>query len=110
MFEAKEIQRLIGASIQCEFVWVGGDDGVHFSAKVVSAAFRGVPLLRRHQMIYGALGTLMGSEIHAIAIEAFTPPEWELDRRGIKRGLDLIVPEDPYQKIIRDYLEALKKN
>ena len=32
--------------------------------------------MKRHRMIYDALGDEMREEIHALAIEAFTPQEW----------------------------------
>ena len=51
-----------------------GDD-VHFTARVVSAAFAGKRPLQRHQLVYRALGDLMGGEIHALSIEALTPEE-----------------------------------
>ncbi len=51
--------------------------GGHFYATIVSSAFEGKTLLRRHQLIYVALGDMMRSEIHALSIKAFTPSEFE---------------------------------
>jgi BolA protein len=31
--------------------------------------------LQRHQLVYSALGDLVGGEIHALSIEALTPDE-----------------------------------
>jgi BolA protein len=56
--------------------------GGHFRVTVVSAAFEGKTRLERHQMVYGALGDAMRAEIHALALRAFTPEEWERTRRG----------------------------
>jgi acid stress-induced BolA-like protein IbaG/YrbA len=56
-------------------VVVSGDDGVHFEAVVVSPAFRDVPTLKRHRMVYATLGTLMGNEIHALGLRTLTPEE-----------------------------------
>ena len=42
----------------------------HFRVRLVSAAFRGQPLLARHRAVYAALGALMQTDIHALAIEA----------------------------------------
>lgn len=54
----------------------GAADGrSHFSVRVVSAAFAGVPPIARHRRIYDALGTLMATDIHALAIEALAPGE-----------------------------------
>lgn len=47
----------------------------HFSVDIVSAAFAGKLPLARHRMVYAALGGLMQSDIHALAIRARTPEE-----------------------------------
>jgi len=41
----------------------------------VSAAFAGLPTVARHRLIYQALGDLMRSPIHALAIAARAPGE-----------------------------------
>lgn len=54
----------------------GARDGRgHFAVTVVAAAFEGKAPLARHRLIYGALGDLMTTDIHALAIEARTPAE-----------------------------------
>lgn len=54
----------------------GARDGRgHFRVRMVAAAFSGKPLLARHRDIYDALGSLMETDIHALAIEARTPAE-----------------------------------
>ena len=54
----------------------GAADGrSHFSVRVVSAAFVGLRPLARHRAVYEALGTLMTTDIHALAIEALAPGE-----------------------------------
>lgn len=49
--------------------------GGHYQLTIVSAQFAGKPRIARHRMVYGALGTLMQQEIHALAIEAYAPGE-----------------------------------
>ncbi|HEV2524292.1 MAG TPA: BolA family protein [Gammaproteobacteria bacterium] len=49
--------------------------GGHFALTIVSDAFEGKTAVRRHQMIYEALGELMKQDIHAISINAKTPNE-----------------------------------
>ena len=49
----------------------------HFGVDIVSAAFAGKSPLARHRMVYAALGDLMQSDIHALAIRARTPEEAE---------------------------------
>jgi len=51
--------------------------GGHFYATIVSSAFEGKTLVRRHQLVYQALGDMMRSDIHALSIKAFTPEEFE---------------------------------
>ena len=49
----------------------GARDGRgHFRVRVVSAAFEGMSVLQRHRAVYAALGTLMETDIHALAIRA----------------------------------------
>ena len=47
----------------------------HFSVHVVSQAFAGKPPLARHRLVYAALGAMMQSDIHALAIHARAPDE-----------------------------------
>ena len=54
----------------------GARDGRgHFNVEIVSAAFGGMPVLARHRAVYAALGALMDSDIHALAIQARSPDE-----------------------------------
>lgn len=53
----------------------------HFKVVVVSDRFEGMNPVKRHQLVYGALGDLMGKKtsqggIHALAITSRTPSEW----------------------------------
>jgi BolA protein len=54
----------------------GARDGRgHFRVRVVSAAFSGQAPLARHRAVYAALGDLMQTDIHALAIDARAPGE-----------------------------------
>ena len=48
-------------------------DGDHYRARIVSAAFKGLPRVRQHQMVYQALGGRVGGELHALALETSAP-------------------------------------
>ncbi len=74
--DAKEIKPLIEAGFDAAIVRVESDDNTHFAALVVAEEFDGKRLIARHQMIYKALGALVGNEIHALSITALTPEEW----------------------------------
>jgi len=47
----------------------------HFSVNIVSEAFVGKLPLARHRMVYAALGKMMITDIHALAITAKSPGE-----------------------------------
>ena len=48
-------------------------DGDHYRARIVSAAFKGLPRVRQHQLVYAALKGRMGGELHALALETSAP-------------------------------------
>ena len=55
----------------------GAKDGRgHFRVLVVSDQFQGKTLIARHRLIYQAMGDLMQTDIHALAIDAYTPDEF----------------------------------
>ena len=47
------------------------------AAGLFSALFEGKRLIQRHQMVYGALGDRMRSEIHALSMRTLTPAEYQ---------------------------------
>ncbi len=49
--------------------------GGHYSLRIVSDQFCGQGRLARHRLVYDALGSLIGREIHALRIDALTPEE-----------------------------------
>lgn len=53
----------------------GAAGGGHFSVRIVSEAFRGLTPIKRHRLVYAALGDTMRTEIHALQIEAAAPGE-----------------------------------
>ena len=55
---------------------VGAREGRgHYRVRIVSPAFQGLRPIARHQLIYGALGDLMQTDIHALSITALAPGE-----------------------------------
>jgi len=76
--QAQDIQQLIEEQLPDARVLVQGDDGVHFEAVVVSAAFIGKSLVQQHRLVYAALGERMErEEIHALALKTYTPEAWQ---------------------------------
>jgi BolA protein len=54
----------------------GAADGRgHFSVHVVSERFAGLPVVRRHRLVYDAVGDMMITDIHALSIRALAPGE-----------------------------------
>jgi stress-induced morphogen len=72
---AEEIEALIRQGIpdaSVEITDLAGD-GDHYSAHVVSESFRGVPRVKQHQRVYGALGGRMGGVLHALQLTTAVP-------------------------------------
>ena len=53
------------------------DGGFHLEAIIVSDDFQKISLLKRHKMVYEALGDLMKHEIHALSMKTLTIKEWK---------------------------------
>jgi acid stress-induced BolA-like protein IbaG/YrbA len=71
----ERVADLIRAGLPGATVRVESEDNTHFASLVVSPQFAGLRPIARHQLVYRALGELMGREIHALSIEALTPEE-----------------------------------
>ena len=68
---ASEIERLIKEAFpdaDVAMTDLAGDDD-HWSAMVVSAAFKGKNRVQQHQMVYAALKGRMGGELHALQLQ-----------------------------------------
>ncbi|WP_287127451.1 BolA family protein [Candidatus Cyanaurora vandensis] len=61
-------------TVQVRDLTGGGD---HFQALVVAPQFEGKNLVEQHQLVYAALGDLMRERIHALALQTYTPAQWE---------------------------------
>jgi len=54
----------------------GARDGKgHYDVTSIADVFTGKSRIQRHRMIFGALGSIMQDEIHALRIKAFAPGE-----------------------------------
>ena len=72
---ANDIEELIRAALpdaKIEIRDLAGD-GDHYAAKVVSASFVGLNRVKQHQLVYRALGSRMGGELHALQLETALP-------------------------------------
>ncbi len=72
-----EVKKLLTAQINCQHIEVHGEDQRHYEALLVSEDFTGMIKIKRHRMIYQALGDHMIEDIHALSIKAYTPEEYQ---------------------------------
>jgi stress-induced morphogen len=74
--QASEIERLIKESLPDAMVEIQdlAGDGDHYSATIVSSAFKGKSRVQQHQLVYAALKGRMGGELHALALTT-SPPQ-----------------------------------
>lgn len=68
--QAAEIERMIKEALPDATVEIRdlAGDGDHYAATVTSAAFKGLPKVRQHQLVYAALRGNMGGVLHALAL------------------------------------------
>jgi stress-induced morphogen len=72
---ASEIEKLIKEAFPDADVTMAdlAGDNDHWSAMVVSSAFKGKNRVQQHQMVYQALRGRMGNELHALALYTSAP-------------------------------------
>jgi acid stress-induced BolA-like protein IbaG/YrbA len=78
----QQVAAMIEAGLGGSQAMVTSDDNVHFEAVVIAPAFVGKKPIVRHQMVYSTLGAAVGNEIHALALQVFTPDEYTRQGRG----------------------------
>jgi len=52
---------------EIELIDTAGDMN-HYEVTIVSEKFNGLSLIQQHKMVYNAIGTQMGRELHALKI------------------------------------------
>jgi acid stress-induced BolA-like protein IbaG/YrbA len=71
----EKIKQLIEQQMPEARVSVSGGEG-KFTAEVISEAFEGLPLIKRHKLVYATVNDEIASgELHALTIIAKTPAE-----------------------------------
>ncbi len=78
----EQVAERIRAGLPGATAEVTSPDNVHFEAVVIAAAFAGKRAVQRHQLVYATLGAAVGNEIHALALQVFTPEEFAQQGRG----------------------------
>ncbi|MFK8013716.1 MAG: BolA family protein [Marinicellaceae bacterium] len=75
--QPQSIEELIKNHINCHLAKVESEDLTHFTAIIVSDDFLGQSKIKRHRMVYAALGDHMQSDIHALSFQSYTIEEYE---------------------------------
>ena len=65
---------LSGAQVQVVDTKGTGD---HFSAVVISDAFEGKFLVKRHQMVYATVSDVLTKELHVLQLKTYSCKEWK---------------------------------
>ena len=78
----QQVAKLIEAGLAGARALVSSEDNVHFEAVVIAPAFAGKRPVQRHQLVYSTLGEAVGNEIHALALQVYTPDEYAGQARG----------------------------
>ena len=73
--EPAQIQQLIEQQMPDARVTVTGDEG-KYTAEVISDQFEGLPLIKRHKLVYACVNDeITSGALHALTIISKTPAE-----------------------------------
>jgi acid stress-induced BolA-like protein IbaG/YrbA len=79
--EAKQVEDMLKQALELDFVKVKAA-GSHFEVIAVGDCFEGVSRVRQQQMVYAPLmDKISDGTLHAVSIKAYTPENWERDRK-----------------------------
>ncbi|GBU12288.1 acid stress protein [Enterobacterales bacterium] len=79
--DTNEIKDVLMNALALDEAHVTGD-GSHFQAIVVGALFDGMSRVKKQQTVYAPLMEYIAdNRIHALSIKAYTPEEWQRDRK-----------------------------
>ncbi len=81
--ETNQVETLLRDVLSLDEIIVKAN-GSHYEVIAVGTCFDGLRRLKREQLIYGPLmDTIKDGTIHAVSIRAFTPGEWQKERKFI---------------------------
>jgi acid stress-induced BolA-like protein IbaG/YrbA len=79
--DSTQVQQILDGALHLDEIHVKGE-GSHFEVIAVDDCFDGMSRVKKQQMIYAPLMSyIQSNEIHAVSIKAYTPAEWERDRK-----------------------------
>ena len=73
----KIIKQLIEIRLPDADIKIESEDGTHFRAFIISELFSGKSMLQQHRMVYEALGSKIGKDIHALSLKTFSPQQYK---------------------------------
>ncbi|OHU90767.1 MULTISPECIES: BolA family iron metabolism protein IbaG [Pseudoalteromonas] len=81
--ETNQVETLLRDALSLQEVIVKAN-GNHYEVIAVGECFDGLSRVKKQQLVYGPLmGTISDGTIHALSIKAFTPTEWQRERKFI---------------------------
>ncbi|KLN46973.1 cell division protein BolA [Providencia rettgeri] len=79
--ETNEIKQVLMEKLSLDEAIVTGD-GSHFQVIAVGDMFDGMSRVKQQQAVYAPLMEYIAdNRIHALSIKAYTPAQWERDRK-----------------------------
>ncbi|EUD05406.1 BolA family iron metabolism protein IbaG [Providencia alcalifaciens] len=79
--DTNEIKQVLMEKLSLDEVIVNGD-GSHFQVIAVGNLFDGMSRVKQQQAVYAPLMEYIAdNRIHALSIKAYTPAQWERDRK-----------------------------
>ncbi|MDB1122901.1 BolA family iron metabolism protein IbaG [Vibrio algarum] len=74
-------KKILEESLEIQEIHVKGD-GSQFEVIAIDACFETLSRVKKQQLIYSPLMEyIQRNDIHAVTIKAFTPEEWERDKK-----------------------------
>lgn len=79
--DINEIKKVLMDALNLQDAVVTGD-GSHFQVIAIGDIFSGMSRVKQQQAVYAPLMEYIAdNRIHALSIKAYTPAEWERDRK-----------------------------
>ncbi|OTA19295.1 cell division protein BolA [Xenorhabdus beddingii] len=79
--DTDEIKKVLIENLALDEAIVSGD-GSHFQVIAVGAIFDGLSRVKQQQTVYAPLMEYIAdNRIHALSIKAYTPEQWQRDRK-----------------------------
>ncbi|MDR0806549.1 MAG: BolA family iron metabolism protein IbaG [Enterobacteriaceae bacterium] len=80
--DTNEIKQVLMNALNLQDAIVTSSDGSHFQVIAVGDMFVGMSRVKQQQAVYAPLMEYIAdNRIHALSIKAYTPADWERDRK-----------------------------